>query len=55
MYGFDKYENEELIKYHTPNSIWFHVDSLSSAHIYCLLPDNMTFDTIPNDLVNECA
>lgn len=55
MYGFDKCENEELIKYHTPNAIWFHVDSYSSAHIYCLLPDEMTFDSMPTDLINECA
>lgn len=32
--GKDKFENEELIKYHFPQDIWFHVNSLSSAHLY---------------------
>jgi len=32
--GKDKYENEDLIKYGWPEDIWFHVDGLSSAHVY---------------------
>ncbi len=32
--GKDKFENEELIKYALPHDIWFHVDGLSSAHVY---------------------
>lgn len=36
--GKDKFENEELIKYGFPEDIWFHVDRLSSAHIYLRLP-----------------
>lgn len=32
--GRDKHENEFLIKYGWPGDIWFHVDSLSSAHVY---------------------
>jgi hypothetical protein len=32
--GADKHENEFLIKYGWPGDIWFHVDSLSSAHVY---------------------
>ena len=32
--GKDKFENEDLIKYHWPDDIWFHVDGLSSAHVY---------------------
>jgi hypothetical protein len=32
--GKDKHENEFLIKYGWPGDIWFHVDSLSSAHVY---------------------
>jgi hypothetical protein len=32
--GRDKHENEYLIKYGWPGDIWFHVDSLSSAHVY---------------------
>lgn len=32
--GEDKHENEYLIKYGWPGDVWFHVDSLSSAHVY---------------------
>lgn len=30
----DKYENEELIRFGLPEDVWFHVDALSSAHVY---------------------
>mmetsp|Transcript_46387 Transcript_46387/g.92018 ORF Transcript_46387/g.92018 Transcript_46387/m.92018 type:complete len:224 (-) Transcript_46387:166-837(-) len=36
--GKDKFENEELLKYSFPEDIWFHVDKLSSAHVYLRLP-----------------
>ena len=36
--GKDKFENEELIRYGWPEDIWFHVDNLSSAHVYIRLP-----------------
>eukprot|EP00406_Dinophysis_acuminata_P042563 CAMPEP_0179309454 /NCGR_PEP_ID=MMETSP0797-20121207/51663_1 /TAXON_ID=47934 /ORGANISM="Dinophysis acuminata, Strain DAEP01" /LENGTH=227 /DNA_ID=CAMNT_0021019165 /DNA_START=1 /DNA_END=683 /DNA_ORIENTATION=+ len=36
--GRDKFENEELLKYGFPEDIWFHVDKLSSAHVYLRLP-----------------
>ena len=36
--GKDKYENEGLIKHGWPEDIWFHVDNLSSAHVYVRLP-----------------
>ena len=32
--GRDKHENEFLIKYGWPGDIWFHVEGLSSAHVY---------------------
>ncbi|CAN1238924.1 Coiled-coil domain-containing protein 25 [Linum grandiflorum] len=35
--GLDKFENEELIKYGFPEDIWFHVDKMSSAHVYVRL------------------
>ena len=37
--GVDKYENEDLIKYSLPTDVWFHVDALSSAHVYLRLPE----------------
>ncbi|TDZ34386.1 Coiled-coil domain-containing protein 25 [Colletotrichum sidae] len=62
--GKDKFENEELIKYGWEEDVWpqFHVDKLSSAHIYLRLPDtkdgtapSMTWDAIPEDLVTDLA
>ncbi|EER33943.1 hypothetical protein CTRG_02761 [Candida tropicalis MYA-3404] len=35
--GRDKIENDPLIKHSHPKNIWFHVDKLSSAHIYLQL------------------
>lgn len=35
--GADKYENEKLIRWGWPSDIWFHVDDLSSAHVYLRL------------------
>ena len=35
--GADKYENEKLIRWGWSCDIWFHVDDLSSAHVYLRL------------------
>lgn len=53
--GKDKFENEELIRYGLPLDIWFHVDSLSSAHVYLRLPRGATMDDIPPDTLQDCA
>lgn len=53
--GKDKFENEDLIKWGFPNDIWFHVEDLSSAHVYLRLPDGITMDTIPKDILMECC
>jgi predicted ribosome quality control (RQC) complex YloA/Tae2 family protein len=39
--GRDKFENEQLIKYPMGSEydVWFHVDRLSSAHVYLSVPD----------------
>ena len=47
--GRDKHENEYLIKYGWPGDIWFHVDSLSSAHVYFRLKNIDTVSAIPID------
>ena len=36
--GKDKWENEKLLANGWPEDIWFHVDDLSSAHVYIRLP-----------------
>ncbi|MCJ1283834.1 hypothetical protein MMC26_003165 [Xylographa opegraphella] len=51
--GKDKFENEELIKYGWEED--FHVDNLSSAHIYLRLPPGQSWKDIPAALVEDCA
>lgn len=53
--GKDKYENEELIKYGWENDVWFHVDKLSSAHVYLRLKDGETIETIPEGVLTDCV
>lgn len=36
-------------------SIQFHADKLSSAHIYLRLPDGESWESIPADLLTDCA
>ncbi|GAA5968208.1 hypothetical protein JCM3765_003704 [Sporobolomyces pararoseus] len=51
--GKDKFENEDLIKYATERDIWFHVDKLSSPHVYLKLPPGMEWESIPQELAND--
>lgn len=53
--GKDKYENEDLIAYGQPEDVWFHVDDLSSAHVYLRLQPGENMDDIPEDILLECA
>ena len=51
--GMDKFENEELIKYSFPKDVWFHVENLSSAHVYLRLEGLSNIDEIPKELIEE--
>ncbi|KAJ7341395.1 hypothetical protein JRQ81_005446 [Phrynocephalus forsythii] len=53
--GKDKYENEDLIKYGWPEDLWFHVDKLSSAHVYLRLHKGQTVDEVPKEVLVDCA
>jgi predicted ribosome quality control (RQC) complex YloA/Tae2 family protein len=53
--GKDKFENEELLKYGFPIDVWFHVDNLSSAHVYLRMPDGVSFETIDKTVLEECC
>jgi len=53
--GRDKFENEDLIKYGLPTDLWFHVDNLSSAHVYLRIPKGMKIDDIPDEVVEDCC
>ncbi|KAJ5602160.1 coiled-coil domain-containing protein 25 [Penicillium lagena] len=55
--GKDKFENEGLINFGLESDVWvcFHVDNLSSAHVYVRLRDGETWDNIPEPLLEDCA
>lgn len=53
--GKDKYENELLIKHGWDNDVWFHVDKMSSAHVYLRLKDGEAIESIPEDVLEDCA
>ncbi|KAJ6830968.1 coiled-coil domain-containing protein 25 isoform X2 [Iris pallida] len=53
--GLDKFENEELIKYGFPEDIWFHVDKMSSAHVYLRMNKGQTIDDISEGLLEDCV
>ncbi|KAF9046249.1 hypothetical protein BJ165DRAFT_1469985 [Panaeolus papilionaceus] len=47
--------DEELIKYAWPQDVWFHVDKLSSAHVYLRMTEGMSWEAIPTALLADCA
>lgn len=53
--GKDKFENEDLIKYGWPEDVWFHVDNLSSPHVYLRLPEGYTIKNIPENVMEQCS
>ncbi|KAI6197627.1 hypothetical protein M3Y94_01247400 [Aphelenchoides besseyi] len=53
--GRDKYENEKLIRWGWPEDVWFHVDKLSSAHVYVRLQEGQTIDDMAPELIKDCA
>uniref|UniRef100_A0A0P4WC09 Coiled-coil domain-containing protein 25 n=2 Tax=Scylla TaxID=6760 RepID=A0A0P4WC09_SCYOL len=53
--GNDKYENEDLIKWGWEEDVWFHVDKVSSAHVYLRLNPGQTIDDIPMAVIEDAA
>lgn len=53
--GKDKVENEELIEFGLDEDVWFHVDKLSSAHIYLRMKAGESWEDIPQELLTDCA
>ncbi|KAI9341116.1 hypothetical protein BDR26DRAFT_860611 [Obelidium mucronatum] len=53
--GRDKYENEQLIEHGWDQDVWFHVDKISSAHVYLRMPDGMAWDQIPENILIDCG
>ncbi len=44
--GLDKFENEELIRSGLIEDVWFHVDALSSAHVYLRLNKDQRLEDV---------
>ncbi|MCP9263195.1 Coiled-coil domain-containing protein 25 [Dirofilaria immitis] len=42
-------------KWGWPEDIWFHVDKVSSAHVYARLPPGQTINDMPESLIEDCA
>lgn len=53
--GVDKFENEDLIKYGLTCDLWFHVDDLSSAHVYLVCPPGYGLMNVPPEVVQDCS
>jgi len=53
--GRDKYENEDLIKFGWPEDVWFHVDKVSSAHVYLRLRKGETLENVEQVVIEEAA
>lgn len=47
--------DEDLIKYGLEEDVWFHVDKLSSAHIYLRMNEGESWESIPESVVTDCA
>lgn len=53
--GADKFENEDLIRYGLPEDLWFHVDNLSSAHVYLRMRKGQRLEELSPKAIQECA
>ena len=51
--GLDKFENEQLIRTGVHADVWFHVDSLSSAHVYVRLPLGKTWEDLAEETIED--
>ncbi len=49
------FADEDLIKWGWPEHVWFHVDKLSSAHVYLELKPGQTIDDIPAAVVQDAC
>ncbi|CAN8001921.1 unnamed protein product, partial [Ixodes hexagonus] len=49
------FKDEDLIKWGWPEDVWFHVDKVSSAHVYLRLQPNQTLDDVPSSVLEDCA
>ncbi|KAK8917193.1 Coiled-coil domain-containing protein 25 [Metarhizium anisopliae] len=45
----------DLIRYGWDEDVWFHVDKLSSAHVYLRMREGQTWDALPDALLADLA
>uniref|UniRef100_G1U5T1 Coiled-coil domain-containing protein 25 n=1 Tax=Oryctolagus cuniculus TaxID=9986 RepID=G1U5T1_RABIT len=55
VFYFTSSSDEDLIKYGWPEDIWFHVDKLSSGHVYLRLHKGEKIEDIPKEVLMDCA
>ncbi|KAI3622959.1 hypothetical protein CBS14141_004292 [Malassezia furfur] len=56
MVLFFRSTDEDLLRHGLPEDVWFHVDKLSSAHVYLRLPHTIpSWTDIPEALLEDCA
>jgi predicted ribosome quality control (RQC) complex YloA/Tae2 family protein len=55
LHGLRHKPDEELIKHGWDEDVWFHVDNLSSAHIYVRLPEGEDWEKMTKELMIDCA
>ena len=53
--GKNKEENENLIKWGFPEDVCFHVDNLSSAHVFLRLAKDQSIDDIPQAVITDAC
>ncbi|ESO92342.1 hypothetical protein LOTGIDRAFT_216779 [Lottia gigantea] len=53
--GEEKHENEELIRWGWPEDVWFHVDKVSSAHVYLRLHQGENLEDLSEAVIDDCA
>jgi predicted ribosome quality control (RQC) complex YloA/Tae2 family protein len=44
-----------MLKFADPNDVWFHVNDMSSAHVYLQMRPEWTIGTIPGELLADCG
>nr|CAD7393416.1 unnamed protein product [Timema cristinae] len=49
------FSDEHLIRWGWPEDVWFHVDKLSSAHVYLRLLPGQTIHDIPKEVLDDAA
>jgi len=47
--------DEDLIRWGWPEDVWFHVDKVSSAHVYLRLNPGQTLDDVPAAVIDDAA